>query len=92
MLQYFTRQVEKYRQHDKNTKRRIDDSNYIRKEWLMSCVGKACGTCGDCLTYNRSRGKIDCNLTAQRVNNNEAQPGQHHTLLRLLQYGNDKPR
>ena len=47
----------------------------------MSCVGKACGSCGDCMTYNRSHGKINCNLTAQRVNNNEA-----HHLDNIIPY------
>ena len=81
MLQYFTRKVKKYRQQDKKAKRSIDDANYKTKEWLVSCVGKACGSCGDCLTYSRSRGKIDSNLTAQRVSNNEA-----HHLDNIIPY------
>ena len=73
MLKYFDRKVNQYRQQDKKANRPIDDASFITKEWLMSCVGKACGSCGDCLTYNRSRkGEIDCDLTAQRGNNNEA--------------------
>ena len=47
----------------------------------MSCVGKACASCGDCLTYSRSHKKIDCNLTAQRVCNNEA-----HHLDNVVRY------
>ena len=43
------------------------------REWLIYYVGKACGSCGDCLSYTRAHVKIDCNLTAQRVSNNEAQ-------------------
>ncbi|MFM7980751.1 MAG: hypothetical protein ACKPKO_15670, partial [Candidatus Fonsibacter sp.] len=43
----------------------------------------SCDSCGDCLTYTRSHGKIDCNLTAQRVCNNEA----HHLGNAILQYG-----
>ena len=74
MIQYFTRKVEKYRQQDKKANRSIDDANFITKEWLMSCVGKSCGSCSDCLNDNRSHGRIDCNLTARRVCNNEA----HH--------------
>ena len=74
MVQYFARKVENYRLQDKKANRSIDDSNFITKEWLMSCVGKSCGSCGDCLTYSRTQGKIDCNLSAQRVCNNEA----HH--------------
>ena len=74
MIQYFTRKVETYRQQGKKANRSIDDANFITKEWLMSCVGKACGSCGACLTFSRSHGTIDCNLTAQRVCNSEA----HH--------------
>ena len=72
MIQYFTRKVEKYKKQDKKANRPIDDSSFITKEWLMSCVGKACESCGDCLTYSRSPRKLDCNLTAQRVCNSEA--------------------
>ena len=64
--------MEKYRQQDKKANRPIDDASFITKEWLMSCVGKPCGSRGDCLTYNISQGKIDCNLTALRVCNSEA--------------------
>ncbi|MFM7985973.1 MAG: hypothetical protein ACKPKO_42325, partial [Candidatus Fonsibacter sp.] len=74
MLQYFTRKVEKYRQQYNKANRPIDDAGFITKEWLVTCVGKACGSCGDCLTYSRSRGNIKCNLPAQIVSNNEA----HH--------------
>ena len=70
----FTKKVEKHRLQDKKANRYIDDASFITNEWLMSCVGKSCGSCGDCLTYNRSHGRIQCNLTAQRVCNNEA----HH--------------
>ena len=71
MIQYFTKEIERYRQQDHKAKRSIDNANFITKEWLMSCVGKACGSCGDCLTYSGSHGKTDCNLTAQRVCNNK---------------------
>ncbi|MFM7986183.1 MAG: hypothetical protein ACKPKO_43410, partial [Candidatus Fonsibacter sp.] len=67
MIQYFTRKVENYRLQDRKANKSIDDANFITKEWLMGCVGKSCGSCGDCLTYSRSYGKIGCNLTAQRV-------------------------
>ena len=81
MIQYFSRKVGKYRQQDRKANRPIDDAGFITKEWLMGCVGKACESCGDCLTYNRLRGKIECNLTAQRVNNNEA-----HDLGNVIPY------
>ena len=53
MIQCFTRKVEKYKQQVKKANRSIDDANFITNEWLMSCAGKACGACGDCLTYSR---------------------------------------
>ena len=58
----------------KEMNRSIDDANFRTEEWLMSCVSKARGSCGDCLSYIKWRKKIDCNLTALRVNKNEA----HH--------------
>ncbi|MFM7981802.1 MAG: C-terminal helicase domain-containing protein, partial [Candidatus Fonsibacter sp.] len=69
MIQYFDKKVENYKLRDKKANRSIDDASFVTKEWLMGCVGKSCGSCGDCLTYNRSHGKIDCNLTAQWVCN-----------------------
>ena len=42
MLQYFARKVDKYRQQDKKANKSIDDASCVTKEWLMSCVGKAC--------------------------------------------------
>ncbi|MFM7987832.1 MAG: hypothetical protein ACKPKO_51820, partial [Candidatus Fonsibacter sp.] len=74
MIQYFTRKVENYKLQAKKANRSIDDANFINKEWLMGCVGKSCGSCGDCLTYSRLHGKTNCNLMAQRVCTNEA----HH--------------
>ncbi|MFM7987488.1 MAG: hypothetical protein ACKPKO_50065, partial [Candidatus Fonsibacter sp.] len=50
MIQYFTRKVENYRLQDKKANRSIGDASFITKEWLMGCVGKSCGSCGDCLT------------------------------------------
>ncbi|MFM7981118.1 MAG: hypothetical protein ACKPKO_17550, partial [Candidatus Fonsibacter sp.] len=71
MIQDFARKVDNYKMQDK-ANRPIDDANFRTKEWLVSCVGKSCGSCGACLTYNRSHGRIDCNLTAPRVCTNEA--------------------
>ena len=69
MIQYFQKKVVNYKSQDKKAKRIIDESKYINKEWLFVCIGKSCGSCGDCLTYARAGGKIDCNLTAQRLDN-----------------------
>ncbi|MFM7984697.1 MAG: hypothetical protein ACKPKO_35780, partial [Candidatus Fonsibacter sp.] len=69
IIQYFDRKVENYKLQGQQANWSIGDANFITKEWLMSCVGKSCGSCGDCLTYNVLHGNIDCNLTAQRVCN-----------------------
>jgi hypothetical protein len=69
MMQYFQKKVENYKYQDKRAKREIDGPNYITKEWLFGCIGVGCSRCGDCLTYERVSGKIECNLTAQRLNN-----------------------
>ena len=69
MMQYFQKKVDNYKSQDKKAKRIMDESKYINKEWLFGCIGKSCGRCGDCLTYDRTGGKIDCNLTAQRLDN-----------------------
>ncbi|MFM7981404.1 MAG: C-terminal helicase domain-containing protein, partial [Candidatus Fonsibacter sp.] len=65
MIQYFARKVDNYKLQDKKANRSIDQASFITKEWLMGCVSKSRGSCGDCLTYSRLHGKIDCNLTAQ---------------------------
>jgi hypothetical protein len=71
MLQYFQHKVEKYKQQDKKAKRVISENSYITKEILAGWVGLSCNSCGDCLTYSRAGGKVDCNISAQRVDNNE---------------------
>ena len=67
MLQYFQKKVDNYKYQDKRANREIDGRKYINKEWLLGCIGTSCGSCGDCLTYSRAGCKIDCNLTAQRI-------------------------
>jgi hypothetical protein len=65
MLQYFNKKVAAYRQQDRKAKREIREENYVNTVWLLGCLGKSCGSCGDALTYERGLS----NLTAQRVDN-----------------------
>jgi len=74
MNKYFQKKVDSYKSQDRKAKRPINDNTYVNTDWLNNCVGKYCSSCGDQLTYDRTHGKIECNITAQRVNNNEA----HH--------------
>ena len=69
-MQYFQKKVDNYKYQDKKAKRQIDERCYLSKDWLLGCIGKSCNSCGDCLTYSRAGGKIDCNLSAQRIDNN----------------------
>ena len=70
MMQYFQKKVDNYKYQDKKTKRQIDERSYLSKDGLLGCIGKSCNSCGDCLVYSRAGGKIDCNLSAQRIDNN----------------------
>ena len=74
MLNYFKSKVSHYKAQDRRAKRPIKGRDYITPEWLKGCVGKACESCGDCLVYSRGNGKVERNVTAQRLHNNEA----HH--------------
>ena len=74
VLNYFKPKVSHYKAQDRRAKRPIRERSYITPEWLKGRMGKACESCGDCLVYSRDNGKVDCNITAQRLNNNEA----HH--------------
>ena len=81
MLQYFQRKVEKYKQQDKKAKRPINQNGYITKEILAGWVGLSCSSCGDCLSYSRTGGRVECNITAQRVDNTEG-----HVVENVLPY------
>ncbi len=70
--QYFARKVESYRQQDKRANRVIYEASDITNKWLLGCLGKSCGSCGNCLSYNMAHGTPECNLTARRLSNNEA--------------------
>ena len=81
MMQYFQRKVDRYKGQDKKAKRAIDENAYLTKEWLLSRIGKSCGSCGDCIVYSRDNNKVECNLTAQRVDNSRA-----HELDNVIPY------
>ncbi len=81
MMQYFQKKVDRYKAQDRKAKRRIDDEGYITRETLAGWVGKSCNSCGDCLSYSRLSGRVECNLSAQRVDN-----GEGHTRENVLPY------
>ena len=69
MMQYFQKKIDNYKYQDNRANRQTDGRPYLNKEWLLGCIGKSCNSCGDALVYSRAGGKIDCNLTAQRLDN-----------------------
>ena len=42
MLQYFAKEVERYKQQDKKAKREVNESCYMTVKWLTDCLGKSC--------------------------------------------------
>ena len=64
--QYFARPVETYRLQRHKANRLIDEATHITTEWLLGCLGKSCGSCGDCLAYNKAHKKVEFNLKLQR--------------------------
>ena len=70
LMNYLQKKVDRYKQQDKKAKRQIDPSNFISKEWLRSCLGKCCQNCGESLICSKtSNGKVESNLSAQRLSN-----------------------
>ena len=67
---YLRRKVEAYREQDGKAGRDIEADTYVTAEWLEACCGKPCQNCGDCLYACFWRGKVESNITAQRINNN----------------------
>ena len=69
IMSYLRRKVEGYKEQDRIADRRINEETYVNAKWLYNCLGKPCQNCGDCLTAYKWMGRLECNLTAQRLNN-----------------------
>ena len=70
---YLNMKIFNYRKQDMKAGRPIPD-NFITKEWLKQQFGKTCSDCGDCFAYEFCDGKVESNLSADRIDCNEA----HH--------------
>jgi hypothetical protein len=66
---YLDFKVQKYRKQDKDAGRKINHKNFITVQWLKDQYGKTCPGCGDCLTFEMVGGKVESNLTADRLDN-----------------------
>ncbi len=65
---YFLNKIENYKKQDKNKKFEIHE-NYIDIDWLKKCIGKSCGSCGCQLELEVVNGKVQSNITADRIYN-----------------------
>ncbi len=70
---YLTKKVENYEKQDLNHGRGITD-DFVTPSWLKSQFGKVCSDCGDCFRFDIKNGRVESNLTADRVDNSEC----HH--------------
>ena len=70
---YLSKKVDNYIKEDHRRERPIND-NYITSDWLKGQFGKVCHDCGDCLRFDINDGRVDSNLSADRVDNSEC----HH--------------
>ena len=72
-LNYFNRKIQQYKNQDKTAKRTINKHNYINVEWFEKNINNHCQKpgCGCDFTIDIDGGVVKCNLTAQRLNNDE---------------------
>ena len=69
---YLELKVHNYKSQDLKAGREIPPSGYVTKQWLFDQYGKACPGCGDCFRFELHKGKVDGNLTADRIDCSEA--------------------
>ena len=81
IMSYYNRKIENYRLQDRKGKRLIPKEGYVNTEWFLKNITNSCNYCGCGFTIDINRGGIMSNLTAQRVNNEEA-----HTLDNIVPY------
>ena len=70
---YLSKKVDNYRKQDITHKREVVD-NFITPARLKAQFGKTCQDCGDCFRFDIRDGKVESNLSADRVDNSEC----HH--------------
>ena len=70
---YLNKKVENYRKQDLQHGRLVTD-NFITPAWLKAQFGKVCHDCGDCFRFDLKDGRVESNLSADRVDNDEC----HH--------------
>ena len=67
---HLNKKVENYRKQDLQRNRLVTD-NFITPAWLKAQFGKVCHDCGDCFRFDLKDGRVESNLSADRVDNDE---------------------
>ena len=70
---YLELKVHNYKSQDLKAGRPLA-ANYFTQQWLFDQYGKACPGCGDCFRFELFKGRVDGNLTADRIDCEES----HH--------------
>ena len=70
---YLELKVHNYKSQDLKAGRPLAD-NYVTKQWLFDQYGKTCPGCGDCFRFELYKGRVEGNLTADRIDCEES----HH--------------
>jgi hypothetical protein len=70
---HLDRKVDNYRKQYMEHNREVTE-NFVTKDWLKAQFGKVCQDCGDCLRFDIKDGRVESNLSADRVDNDEC----HH--------------
>ena len=71
---YLELKIHIYKSHDLKAGRACPASGYVTKQWLFDNYGKTCSGCGDCFRFEINKGRVEGNLTADRVDCDES----HH--------------
>jgi hypothetical protein len=72
---YAKNKIKNYMDQDKKAKREINEEKYMKPKQFISWIRSCCKSCGDPFQFEISRsGTITCNLTANRIDNDDA----HH--------------
>ena len=67
---YLAKKVDNYKKQDTEHGREITD-NFVTKDWLKAQFGKVCQDCGDCFRFDIQGGRVESNLSADRIDNDE---------------------
>ena len=71
---YLELKVHNYKSQDLKGAREIPPFGYVTKQWLFDQYGKTCPGCGDCFRFALFGGRVEGNLTADRLDCDES----HH--------------